>query len=221
MAKLSGPEEFFEVFREKQPEEGRSQQPVGQIPIQAPPSFRQEKTVTLKVRTLVIAGTSSVLLMVLSYLVGAAGRPEQNKGPLQAGGGRRQQERQGLPGGRGVDDAGLRAGQTNGTPPVDGRTDTDPSRRGKYVLRIITYRNTATGRKLAGELELFLKEHPVLSSHAVSVGADVRPREGIVIYVGPFDSRKSSKAKVIKEAVKKMRYKGQPLGEPAFMNSPR
>jgi len=198
MAKLSGPEEFFEVFRQKQDEPApRQEPPLTNQPAESRPAFdaadltgkpSTEKTITVKASTALFAAVCVLLLMILSYFAGVAQRtpakPESKKLPAVS--------------------RGTESGQQ---PPVvaPGRTvETGP----RFELQTVSYNNNALGKKLAGEATKSLNDMSVVATS----GARAYFYESgskVIVAIGPFSSDRSLTAKQVESAVKAAPYAGQ------------
>ncbi|NQT21753.1 MAG: hypothetical protein HQ592_18760 [Planctomycetes bacterium] len=226
MAKLSGPEEFFEVFSDKQAGRPPADRLSDDHPVEAriAPAPR-DKTVTIQVRTLVIGCMSAALLIALSYFVGLSNRPEaQPPGPLA-----------GRPAGGSVtngpadpadlvgspDDSadGNAAAQSDGEAANAAGAVQQPQREG-YILLVATYDNTAVNVQYAKEVVSYLKQQKELRLSPVSIGTLVTGRH-LVVCIGPFPSTKSETARRIHEAVKGMSYKGRPFNDAYFIKMPQ
>jgi len=235
MAKLSGPEEFFEVFQKKRPEQG------GERPIddphaeraQAPP--QESKTVTVEVRTLVTAGACAVLLIVLSYFVGLSRHPESaspDRRPVgRAPGEPVQQPGENRPGDNVIREAGVDrpatphgvrpASSDNGEGPVGPPNAPPAMQRKMLVLQVASYnKDTPANRKYAYGLIQYLKEQRELRAAAVYVFLHVTKKRQLAVWISPFTSPHSATARKIEAAVKKMKYMGHDFKRAFFTEIP-
>ena len=201
MAKLSGPEEFFEVFRHDKDQPAPSQKPepppsADQPPAQPAagigPAARPgaEKTIPVKMSTIVFAGVCVVLLMILSYIAGQANAPEKQAG-TPAGAAPKQ-----LP------PPLSSLGNTGG-----GRQDAMPaqperprSQASGVELRVNRYPNDSDGEKAAIAVVKFLNTLPAVRHNAVNVGY-YRDGKLIVVAIAPFESDRSPAALEVWNAV--------------------
>ena len=225
MARLSGPEEFFEVFHDEKTQQPRGEQPAEHVARQSTASSApRENTVTVRVRTLVIAGMCSVLLIALSYLVGLSNR--EASAPRQAGappvGGIKGKEPTDQVDRVGHQDDG---GQGNVAPDSGNGTGSDaggeqaPQPKG-YILVVATYDKTAVGAQYAKEVEGYLKKQKELDAYLVYKATLLTERHRIV-YVGPFTSTRSETAKAVHQAVKRMSYRGRRFNDAYFLKLPQ
>ena len=211
MAKLSGPEEFFEVFRhDKQPAPGTGkpeQPPVGQQqPTPAPVYLTSlaakpssENAIQVRFSTLIFAGVCVVLLMVLSYFAGKeANRPvapgSQVKAPAVPP--------KDFPPGR------FGTNLVNQHPQTPGRQSAVGQAEGRFELEVMRYRIEGGGEALARDLTAFLKTLPTIRSNAVGVGYDPRGTE-FVVWIGPFISDRSQAAREVQNEVMNTPYNGK------------
>lgn len=196
MAKLSGPEEFFEVFRHQkrtdrpdapheqpaqapgqaaQPENARTELsfPAGQV--------SAEKIVPVKVSTLVFAAVCAVLLMILSFFAGVATRPDPAKDQIK---------QPGLTG-----RAGLTPGENRPITPSSGEPVT-----GGWELQVVSYAKNPANRKNASDWAQYFNEIPVMK--ASMVRAFIRESSTHVsVVVGPFQSPQSAAALKVRAAI--------------------
>jgi hypothetical protein len=220
MAKLNGPEEFFEVFHRKQAGAPGEKQPDEQRVARPRVNFGSaERTVTLKLRTLVIGAASSVLLMILCYFVGVAGRSQP---PTEPGG---QRPVQGVSVSESTEGGGPGADAGEATRMGVGQNEASsadnaaqPPRTG-YVLVVAAYEQTATGRNYAYEVIEHLKKQEVIRTSPVSVGAFVMGNH-LTVCIGPFASSKSASARRVEQAVKNMTYRDKAFSDAYFTKTP-
>lgn len=205
MAKLSGPEDFFEVFSDKQAKQSSGDRPAEHRPLEprvGPAS--QGKTVAIQVRTLVIACISAVLLIVLSYFVGLSNRPEAR--PLGS--------KANQPGGR--SDIG---GATDQAGAVDDRDEdagrSAPAPRKAWVLRVASYVENEKNRKLAAKLKEHVEENVDVAAYVFPhVTEDGRYR---VVCIGPFESKDDPSAVRVKNMIGQLPpYEGVNFQEASF-----
>jgi len=215
MAKASGPEEFFEVFRQRRGQETReTAEPPrpGSGPL---PFGGGHKTVTMRVRTLVIGACSSLLLMVLCLFVGMAiGRP---RGPAVENRPLIHQAR-GTYGRSGGPNNGSVTERTVETPP--GKHATPPpmppvAAQKVWVIVVATYQKGAAAREYADDVMKFLREQDVVKSFRVSVGSSEIGNHRLV-YVGPFASNSDPIARQMLTAIKRMKYRNATFSD-AYM----
>lgn len=221
MAKLSGPEEFFEVFSDKQAKQSSGDRPAENLPVEPRVGLApREKTVTIQVRTLAIACASAVLLIVLSYFVGLSHRPEARplgRGADQPGGRSHTNGPTNLAGA--VDDRDDDSGRS-----VSGQSDGDPSSSGgtvqearrDYVLVVASYNKTPLEAQYANEVVSYLKQQEELDSIPASIGTRVMGPH-LVVCIGPFSSTKSKTARKAFEAVRRMSYRGKTFDDALFL----
>lgn len=219
MAKVSGPEEFFEVFRDQkqprpQPEREERAEPVREqrpAPMQVLAATAPAKTVTLKVTTLLYLAACGVLLIVLSYIVGMAQRSEPSRGALKPAGGVGQQRES---------DIALQQGPAN--PVVHGEqlpAPIDNVMTGK-VLQVATYPNTEAMMKRASEWAEQIRKQPDIISSGARVQA-VKEGNSIILIVGGFPSAQDPAAQKALGAATRMEYRGQKVFQrPFFRNAP-
>jgi len=214
MAKLRGPEEFFEVFHEKDSEEPQAARPAAGGPAQTTLGFNAaQKTVTIEVRTLAIAGACALLLVVLSYFVGLSRHPEAPAGgqkPVVRKIGQTPQDRRDVEPARPNDRrVGRKAGDTD-----DG--DGVPVLQKLLVLQVATYDYTLTQRGYADDLMQYLKERRELRSSPVHIFPHVTKNKKLIVCVGPFESTRSPTARKIIAAVHSMSYRGHSFKDALF-----
>jgi len=193
MAKLSGPEEFFEVFRhdKDQPAQARKPepaeqpqiQPVADVGLSARPGA--EKTISVKMSTLAFAGVCVVLLMILSYVAGQANAPDkQPGGPAGAA----QKPKQSPP-------PLSSLGNTTGNKQDARQAQPDRPRQQAtgIELRVNRYPNDSDGEKAAIAVVKFLNTLPAVRNNAVNVGY-YKQGNLIVVAIAPFESDHSPAA---------------------------
>ena len=179
MAKLSGPEEFFEVFRHPK----RSDRPEAQgEPLKTqtePPTARPdlafpagkvpgENTVTVKVSTLVFAGVCALLLMILAYFAGMANAPEPaaDKGPIAGG----------------AVNTGLPANPSGG-----------------WELQMVSYGMSTENRRQANRVVAALAERPEVRACPVARVFTRETSNRITVVIGPFQSPDEPSAQRLRE----------------------
>jgi len=218
MAKLSGPEEFFEVFHERRGQPPKEPlPPAGPQPGQSPFGGDRPKTVTITVRTLMAGIFSSLLLMVLCVFVGMAIAKAPSTQGVQ-GEPRPLVQQTGRPGGsqeRPVDTGS--AGIGEGEAPPDNREAAPPQppqQQKVWVIAVVSYAPSA--REYADEFRKFLTEQDFVKSFRVHVGCDIVGNKRLV-YVGPFASADDPIAKNMLAAIRKMRYGNSTFGDAGMM----
>jgi|GEM_PF-2944059 len=209
MAKLTGPEEFFEVFRhdkdqpapakkpESQPVEQPQIQPAADAGLAARPG--SEKTIPVKPSTLAFAGVCVVLLMILSYVAGQANAPDKQPAGQT---GTPQKQKPPVPPLSALGDAGTR--QTGGVTPQSQRHQLQA--RG-VELRVIKYPNDAGGESAALAAINFIKTQEAIRRNAVSVGS-YKDGNLIIVAVKPFESDRSPAAVEVWKALEDATYLG-------------
>jgi len=212
MAKMTGPEEFFEVFRSKKSEQ---QQPPPQtekrLPQEQPArpqtvmpygSSTRPMTVTVKVSTLAVAGISAGLLVILAFLIGRATStgsepaPGPPRGHEEIARGTGQQPPVGTV--NGGEQPPQQSGLETAAPPV--------ASRGRWVVQVATYGDDQRQRDIANSVMQFLQGVPEVGQTGSFVGA-VKLGNNHVIWVGPFESRTSQKAQIVLNAVRNAEFR--------------
>ena len=218
MAKLSGPEEFFEVFSDKQARQSSGDRPAENLPVK-PRGGRasREGTVTIQVRTLAIGCACAVLLIVLSYFVGLSHRTEarplgRGKG-LPPGNGGSSRAGQGATMGDGSVSVGPGAGAAGDDASAGGAQATAP--RKAWVLKVASYVENQKNKKLAAKLQQYVEENVDVAAYVFPyVTDDGRHR---VVCIGPFKSKDDLSAVRVKNVIGQLPpYEGVDFKEARF-----
>ena len=217
MAKLSGPEEFFEVFRRDDPnkppapaepeqphDEQRQPAPALVFPAGLATKPAGEKTIAVRFSTLIFTAVCVLLLMVLSYFAGKANRSDAaaNRPAKPSAMPAKPQ----FPNTFGVNVLNTQPPQAAGQK-TQGQQPAASQAEGKVVLEVMRY-NDASRVKSADELTAFLKGLPAVRSNAVGVGYDVNGND-IVVWIGPFISDRSQAAREVQNEVINSPYNGR------------
>ena len=199
MAKLSGPEEFFEVFRhpkrtdrpdapgeplQKQPEP-QAARPDLAFPGGSPPA---EGTIAVKVSSLAFAGVCALLLMILAYFAGLANAPEPvAKQPIAGG-------------------------------PINPDGRAQPA--GGWELLVVSYAKTTVNERVANEVANVLAD--VAAVKACPVRVFTRDTGSTLnVVVGPFQSPQDPGALKVREAITGLvAHNKRPFKSASFVRAP-